>query len=482
MMRDSESVSGGLDFATVSELSSLLRARKVSSQELTKHFLNRLQTHGPQYNALALLLEKEAKQQAKDVDDDLKRERFRSPLQGIPYAVKDLLSVRGYPTTWGAKPFAQQILDEDAHVIQRLRKARAVLIGKLSMVELAGGGGYNTAAASLQGPGLNPWNKNYWSGGSSSGSGIAVAAGLVPYALGSETSGSIITPAAYCGVAGLRPTYGLVSRRGAMALSWTCDKIGVLARSAEDCGFALQHMAGKDEEDPGSAQKGFYYNPEYSRALRDLKIGYNPVDFEQWPEEAMRPAYRTALNIIKTLGSEIVETTTPDLPYGTIIGAIIDSEGASIFETIIRNGQVDQLADPTQVNGLKASLSYTAVDYLKAMRLRTQIQRSFRELFSTVDVLVAPSCFNLPERIDQPFDVQDNNRPPHPKQRGVGHGLVQAANLCGLPGLSLPSGFANGLPMGIQFVGPPFSESTLLAFGRTFQKLTDFHKQHPAIA
>ena len=160
------------------------------------------------------------------------------------------------------------------------------------MVELAGGGGYNTAAASLQGPGLNPWNKAYWSGGSSSGSGIAVAAGLVPYALGSETSGSIMTPASYCGVTGLRPTYGLVSRRGAMTLSWTCDKIGVLARSAEDCGLALHGIAGKDDADSSSAGKSFYYSPQYPRQFRDLKIGYNSIDFDQWVDEPMRPAFR----------------------------------------------------------------------------------------------------------------------------------------------------------------------------------------------
>jgi aspartyl-tRNA(Asn)/glutamyl-tRNA(Gln) amidotransferase subunit A len=470
-----------LDFAGITELSSLLRERQISSQDLTKHFLDRLGSLGPQYNALALLIEKEAKQQAEDVDDDLKHERFRNPLQGIPYAAKDLLSVRGYPTTWGAKPFEKQVFDEDARVIQKLKKARAILIGKLAMIELAGGGDYNTAAASLQGPGLNPWDKTRWSGGSSSGSGIAVAAGLVPYALGSETSGSIINPAAYCGVTGLRPTYGLVSRRGAMPLSWTCDKIGVLARSAEDCGLVLQHMAGGDDEDPGSAQKSFYYTPEYSRPLRDLKIGYNPVDFEQWAEEAMRPAYRTALNVIKTLGAEAVEMKTPDLPYGMIIGTIIDSEAGSVFEPIIRNGQIDQLADGTQVNGLKAALTYSAIDYLKAMRVRVQVQQAFREIFGNVDVLLAPSQFNLPERIDQPFDEQEKSRPPKPGARGVGDGLIPAANLCGLPGLSVPCGFANGLPIGVQFVGPPFSENTLLAFGRTFQKLTDFHKQHPKI-
>jgi aspartyl-tRNA(Asn)/glutamyl-tRNA(Gln) amidotransferase subunit A len=267
-----------------------------------------------------------------------------------------------------------------------------------------------------------------------------------------------------------------------MALSWTCDKIGVLARTADDCGHVMRHMAGRDDQDPGSAGKSFYYTPEYARPIRDLKIGYHPADFEQWPEPAMRPAYKTALNVIRTLGADVVELQTPDMPYGPIIGAIIESEAASAFESFIRTGQVDQLSDPTQANGLKAALSFSAVDYLKAMRLRAQIQQSFRQIFTTVDVLVAPSTFNLPERIDQPFDEQEKGRLPEPAQRGIGKGLVAASNLCGLPGLSLPAGFANGLPLGVQFVGPAFSENTLLGFGRLFQKLTNFHKQHPPVA
>jgi aspartyl-tRNA(Asn)/glutamyl-tRNA(Gln) amidotransferase subunit A len=481
-MPKSKPDSASLNFATISELNSFLRERQISAQDLANYFLNRLRTYGPEYHALAALVEEPAKKQAKDVDDDLKRKRFRGPLQGIPYGAKDLISAREIPTTWGARPFQNQVFDDDAHVVHRLRKAGSVLIGKLAMIELAGGGNYNTAAASLQGPGLNPWNKACWSGGSSSGSGIAVAAGLVPYALGSETSGSIITPAAYCGVTGLRPTYGLVSRRGAMRLSWTCDKLGVLARSAEDCGFVLHQMAGRDDEDPSSARKSFYYTPEYFRPFRDMKIGYNPIDFGQWLQESMRPDYQTALNVVKTLGAEVVEMKLPDFPYRLLIDTIIDCEAASVFETFIRSGQVDQLADPTQANSLKASLNYSAVDYLKAMRVRAQIQQAFREVFTNVDVLVAPSRFNLPEKVDQPFDEQKRSRPPEPQEKGVGVGLIAAANLCGLPGLSIPCGFAEGLPIGMQFVGPPFSENTLLAFGRTFQSLTDFHKRHPPVA
>ncbi|MBV8865793.1 MAG: amidase [Acidobacteriaceae bacterium] len=463
-------------FATITDLNAALRAREVSSLELTKIFGKRLEKLGPDYNALACGLVKQGKRQAKDADSEFKRERFRGPLQGIPYAVKDLIAVTKHPTTWGAKPFADQVFEEDATVVQRLNGQTAVLIGKLSMVELAGGGGYSSAAASLQGPGLNPWNKMYWSGGSSSGSGAAVAAGLVPYALGSETSGSILTPASYCGVSGLRPTYGLVSRHGAMPLSWTLDKIGVLARSADDCGWVLRTIAGRDDNDPASARKSFYYAPQYYERFEDTKVGYAGIDFTEWPDEPLRPAFQNALSVFKSIGGNMVESKLPEFPYGAVIGTIIDSEGASVFEQLIRSGRVDQLADQGQIDGLKASLTYSAVDYLKAMRLRTQIQGAFRDLFADVDLLLSPTHFSPPERADQPFDETE---PKRPQQRGVGGGLIPASNLCGLPAITIPCGFVNGLPIGLQIVGGPFSENRILAFAREFQNRTNFHKQHP---
>jgi aspartyl-tRNA(Asn)/glutamyl-tRNA(Gln) amidotransferase subunit A len=467
---------GALAFATIPELNAALRNREISASELTKFFGQRLETIGPEYNALACSLLKRDKNDPKDIDDEFKRERFRGPLQGIPYAVKDLIAVADFPTTWGAKPYANQVFDEDATVINRLDSAKAILIGKLSMVELAGGGGYSSASASLQGPGLNPWNKQYWSGGSSSGSGAAVAAGLVPYALGSETSGSILTPACFCGVTGLRPTYGLVSRHGAMALSWTLDKVGVLAHTAEDCGLVLHVIAGSDSNDPGSAGKSFYYTPDWYQKITEFKVGFAEIDFSDWVDEPLRPAFANALSVVKSIGPQMVETRLPDFPYGPVIGTIIDSEAASIFEVLIRSGQVDTLADGGQIAGLKASMNYSAVDYLKAMRVRSQVQDAFRKVFADLDLLLAPTRFNLPDRSDQPFDETPRK---HPDQRGVGSGLVQASNLCGLPALTIPCGFVNGLPIGLQVVGPPFTENRLIAFAREFQKRTDFHKQHP---
>ncbi len=487
-MKKKKALTGSdLFFATISELSSRLRQHEFTARELADSFAARLEQIGPTYNALALSLRKDALKAAKEVDGDLKRDRHRSVTQGVPFAVKDLLSVAGYPTTWGAKPYANQVFDYDATAIARLKKKGALLIGKLSMVELAGGGGYNSASASLQGPGLNPWNKQYWSGGSSSGSGAAVAAGLVPYALGSETSGSILTPAAYCGVTGLRPTYGLVSRHGAMALSWTLDKIGVLARSADCCGHVLNDIAGSDNDDPASAGKSFYYAPQYARRIADLKFGFASIDFNELLDEQYRPVFAKALTVIKSLGAEMVETKTPELPYGPVISTIIDSEAASIFETLIRSGQVDQLADRHQIDGLKASLNYSAVDYLKANRIRRQVIQNFRDLFAGVDILVAPTRTTVADRADIPFDEQrpqppaagPTGSPPPERPRGVFAGLVQASNLAGLPALSLPCGFVNGLPVGIQIVGSAFSESMLLSVGQEFQKLTDFHLQRP---
>jgi aspartyl-tRNA(Asn)/glutamyl-tRNA(Gln) amidotransferase subunit A len=467
-----------LPFATIRELNQVLQARQISSVELTRFFARRLEKFGPDYNALALSLRKPAHEAAKDVDREFKMERFRGVLQGIPYGAKDLLAVAGYATTWGAKPFQDQVFDYTATVINRLNRQRAILIAKLSMVELAGGGGYSSASASLQGPGLNPWNKLYWSGGSSSGSGAAVAAGLVPYALGSETSGSILTPACFCGITGLRPTYGLVSRYGAMPLSWTLDKIGVLAHSAEDCGLVLNAMAGNDDADPGSARKSFHYTPGYFQSFKDLKVGYAEIDFADWADEPLRPTLASALAAVKSIGAEMVPAQLPDYPYGPIIGAIIDSEGASVFEQLIRSGQVNQLADQSQIDGLKASLTYSAVDYLKAMRVRSQIQSSFRDLFGALDLLIAPTRFSLPDRADRPFD---ETPPKRPSVKGVGAGLVQAGNLCGLPAITVPCGFVNGLPIGLTIVGPPFLENRVLAFAAEFQNRTNFHKQHPPL-
>jgi aspartyl-tRNA(Asn)/glutamyl-tRNA(Gln) amidotransferase subunit A len=466
-------------FAGIADLNARLHKREFSTVELVKAFAERLEKLGPRYNALALPLTEVAIKRAKLVDDELKRERFRGPLQGIPFGAKDLLSFAGHPTTWGAKPYAAQVFDETATVLQKLDKTGSVLIGKLSMVELAGGGGYRTAAASLFGPGLNPWDRSCWSGGSSSGSASAVAAGLVPFALGSETSGSIVTPSAYCGVTGLRPTYGLVSRHGAMALSWTMDKIGPICRSVEDCGIVLQAIAGSDSKDPASAEKSFYYTPQYARQFSDLKIGFSSADLG-WADAAARPAFQTAMQVMRATGAQFVEVSLPDLPYGPLADVIIGSEEASTFETLISSGGVNDLADASQAAGLRANLAIPATEYLKAMRIRSLLKQKFRELFADIDVLIAPARYSTAPKVTDPLDGPDPLPVPIPPTPGMRR-LIQAGNLAGIPALSLPCGFAGNLPLALQLVGPAFTENTLLALGREFQKKTEWHKRRPPL-
>jgi aspartyl-tRNA(Asn)/glutamyl-tRNA(Gln) amidotransferase subunit A len=472
-------------FSTIAELNARLVAKEISAVELARAFAERLEQLGPRYNALALPLHQEAIRKAEEVDKDIKRGRLRGPLQGIPYGVKDLLSYAGQPTTWGAKPYAGQVFDYNATLINKLDGVGAVITGKLSMVELAGGGGYRYPSASLTGPGLNPWDRTRWSGGSSSGSAAAVAAGLVTFAIGSETSGSIVTPASFCGVTALRPTYGLVSRHGAMALSWTLDKLGPFARSAEDCGLVLQVIAGKDSNDPGSAGRSFYYTPQYARPLKELKIGYSPGDFTDRVEPSARPAFDAALGVLKSAGAQIVEIPWPHFPYGPVLSTILAGEEGSIFEPLITSGKVDQLADPSQIAGLKASLDLPARDYLKAMRIRRLIQHAFSyDVFTSVDALVAPGRSGPAPKADQPLSPPPGAASATPAAAaptppaGLA-GIIPAGNLAGLPAVVVPCGFADNLPLALQIVGAPFSENLLLSIGKEFQAHTDWHKRRP---
>ena len=246
-------------FLPVRELAARIKSKQLTSVELTEACLDRLDKTGRKLNAVVTLMRDSALAEARAADAEIRSGKSRGPLHGIPYGVKDLLATKGVPTTWGAAPYRDQVFDYDATAVARLRAAGAVLIAKLAMVELAGGMGYNHADASFTGPGLTPWNTKFWSGGSSSGPGAAVASGCVPFAIGSETSGSILTPSAYCGVTGLRPTYGRVSRHGAMALCWTLDKLGPMARSADDAALVLAAISGHDTADESSLSQTFDY-------------------------------------------------------------------------------------------------------------------------------------------------------------------------------------------------------------------------------
>jgi aspartyl-tRNA(Asn)/glutamyl-tRNA(Gln) amidotransferase subunit A len=464
-------------FSSAAELNAGWKKGEYSAEELTKAYCDRLEKAGPEHNALVLSLRKEALKKAKDVDGDRKRERFRGRLQGVPFGAKDLLAWPKHPTTWGAKPYAQQVFDEPASVLKRLDKQGAILIGKLAMVELAGGPSYRYAKASLTGPCLNPWDKKRWAGGSSSGSGAAVGAGLVGFALGSETSGSILTPSAFCGLTGLRPTYGLVSRAGAMALSWTLDKIGPMARSAEDCGIILDAIAGADSNDPGSAGKGFYYAPQFQRPVAEYTVGYAPVDWAEGADPNTRAAFAEALGVVKSLGVKLKEVELPDFPYGPLVSTILQAEAGSIFEELISSGRVNELADEKQIAGLKACVDLPALDYLRAMRIRRTLLASFGDFFAGVDMIVAPTRLGIANPIEQALDAPVTRQ--MPAQRGL-RGHIPAGNLAGLPALTLPCGFADGMPIGLSLMGRPYSENTLLVAGQAFQQRTNWHKRRPS--
>jgi aspartyl-tRNA(Asn)/glutamyl-tRNA(Gln) amidotransferase subunit A len=470
-------------FATIGELRAALRRKEVSSVQLTRLALARLESLGRPLNAYATLLPERALREARAADKLLARGRGTA-LTGIPYGAKDLLAARGGPTTYGAPPWARQVLPFDGAVIERLNAAGAVLVAKLAMVELAGGGGYRWPSASLQGPGRTPWNPRHWSGGSSSGTGVAVAAGLVPYGIGSETSGSILSPSSNCGVTGLRPTYGLVSRYGAMALSWTMDKLGPMCRTAEDCGIVLEAMAGPDPRDPGTAGRTFRMR-RGGPALRSLRVGYAIEDFES-AEATIRGTLLQALDAFKDLGVRTVRAVLPPLPIDSVARTIIRVEGSASFQDLVRSGRDALLADPRQAIGLRAGMEISAVDYIQAMRIRRLLQDGFARMFERVDVLLAPARPRPAHRVDEPIDAEW--RPMGRTRRGPGGttvvagnaALTPAGNLAGLPGLAVPCGFSTkGLPIAVQLVGRPFEESTLIALGRAYQDATDWHRRIP---
>lgn len=464
----------GTFFLPVRELAARIRARTLSPVELVTGCLDRLERRGPRYNAVVTLMRESALAEARQAEREIAAGRARGPLHGIPYGAKDLLATRDAPTTWGAEPYRAQRFDFDATAVERLRDAGAVLCAKLSMVELAGGMGYNHADASFTGPGLAPWNPGFWSGGSSSGPGSAVAAGLLPFAIGSETSGSILTPAAFSGVTGLRPTYGLVSRHGAMALCWTLDKLGPMARSADDCAIVLAAIAGSDPRDESTVPRGFSY-PEREEPGRPVRVAV-PKGVTEKVQPEVRENFERSLAVLQDRVQVTRDVEWPDLPWGPAVSAIVGAEGASAFLDLIESGRVKELRCPKDRHGGYAGTLIPAVDYLQAMRLRRPMKRAVAELFGRYDVVASPTRATVAYPADRNFETA------YPGVSG-GPALIPAGNLCGLPALALPNGFGeNGLPTSIAFMGPAFSEPTLVAIGNVYQSRTDWHRKQPPAA
>lgn len=460
-----------LAFASIKTLGAGLRRRDYTAVQLAEFFLDRLEKLGPKYNALVTLTPDVALTQADQADRELSSGMDRGPLHGIPYGAKDLLATVGAPTSWGAAPLKDQFINADATAIIKLRDAGAVLIGKLAMVEIAGGLGYVQANASFTGAGLNPWSPDSWSGGSSSGSGSAVAAGLCPFAIGSETWGSIMTPAGYCGITGLRPTYGLVSRAGAMALCWSLDRLGPLGRTAEDCMWVTQALSGYDPLDPATLAA---LAPKKSRPLQagQFRLAVLPGAAERMQPE-VRQNYEAALEVFRQ-GSSLQEVSPPDLPYGAVASTLIDCEMAAAFESLVTDGRVWQMSAPEDRYGAHANLMIPAKDYINAQRIRGIIQREIARFMEPFDAVIVPTLSTVAPPIDRSFASYQGP--------WSGETMGGAENAAGIPAITVPSGFGErGLPTAIKLIGPAWSEANLAALANYYQEQTLWHAKYPQI-
>ncbi len=434
-----------LAFASVAELGALIRSRAVTARALTEMYLARLQRYDPLLHCVVTLTAERARTQADQADAEITAGHYRGPLHGIPWGVKDLLATRGYPTTWGATPFRDQVLDFDATVVEKLDAAGAILIAKLSVGALAWGDVWFGGMTS------SPWNPAEGSSGSSAGSAAATAAGLVGFALGTETLGSIVSPCTQCGVTGLRPTFGRVSHHGAMALAWSMDKIGPIARTAADCALVLAAIYGPDGRDGSVAAIPFGWDGH--RALHDLRIGYVAAAFAEERDNAA--ADRAVLDVLRGLGVDLIPIQLPDGPLDAL-GIILTAEAGAAFDELTRSGRDDllerQIAEAWP-NVFRQSRLIPAVDYIQAQRVRRRLQAAMADLMQTVDAYVAPS---------------------------FGGGNLLLTNLTGHPAVVVPTGLGSaGNPTSITFTAGLYDEAAALTVAHAYQAATDFHRRVP---
>ena len=459
-------------FSSVSELAKQIESRQLSPVELTESYLERSEKLGTKLNAYARLMPTIALEQAQAAEKEIRRGHYRGPLHGIPYAAKDLFAVRGIPTTWGAKPFADQVFDYNATVIEHLNHVGAILLGKSAMIELAGSFGYMYASASLQGATKNPWNTGCWTCGSSSGSGAIVAAGLAGFAIGTETWGSILCPAAFCGITGFRPTYGRVSRYGAMALAYSLDKIGPMARSAEDCARIFAAVAGHDPLDRSTLpidKAAFTFSPGSELKTRTLRLGWLKNAWKEY-DPGIAKVIDAAHKALQRHFPSVKDAVLPEGPWQDAANVILNCEAGSSFSKLIRSGKVSQLADPLSRVGGYVSQTISGADYTSALRVREILQKKMADLFDSYDVVVAATQPVPATPLD--LDLSKGLSFPDP--------LGAVGNLCGLPALSVPCGFTEKkLPVGLQFVARAGDDTAVLQAGRAFQQFTDWHRKHP---
>jgi Asp-tRNA(Asn)/Glu-tRNA(Gln) amidotransferase A subunit family amidase len=436
-----------LAFYSIGELAELIRTKQITSEELTKFFIDRLKKYDPQLHCVITITEERALDQARKMDKEIAAGKYRGLLHGIPFGVKDLLATKDYKTTWGAMPYQDQMIEKDATVIKKLEKAGAVLCAKLTMGALAWGDVW------FGGKTRNPWNTNEGSSGSSAGSASSVSAGLLPFAIGTETYGSIVSPSTVCGTTGLRPTYGRVSRIGAMALSWSMDKIGPICRTAEDLAIVFNAISGLDGIDQTLYDVPFNYEPTIN--YKGLKIGYLKNDFDKQYDFHVNDSLTLAK--LKELGAELIPIELPKIPVNDLT-IILSAESAAAFDELTRSNRDDLLVRQIKnawPNSFRSSRFIPAVEYINANRIRFLLIQQMKKLMDQIDLYIAPT------------NEGDNEI---------------LTNLSGHPCVVLPNGFSqDGTPTSITFIGRLFDEGRLIAFAKKYQDATDFHKKHPPL-
>lgn len=434
-------------FWPVRDLAELIRTRKITSTQLTQMYLGRLKNYGDSLQCVITLTEELALEQAKRADAEIAAGKYRGPLHGIPFGAKDLLATKKYKTTWGAMPYKDQVIDKDATVIKKLEQAGAVLVAKTTLGALAMGDVW------YGGRTRNPWNPEQGSSGSSAGSASTTAAGLVAFAIGTETLGSIVSPSTRCGVTGLRPTYGRVSRTGAMALSWTMDKIGPICRSVEDCAIVFNAIIGPDGLDQTLVDAPFNYDA--NTKLSELRIGY--VDSLFLRDSRNKERDNAVLDVLRGLGVKLIPINLPDFPYGAM-RPVLSAEAAAAFDALTRSGDDDLLVrqgSNAWPNSFRTSRFIPAVEYIQANRMRYQLVQEMQKVMANVDVYVSPS-FGGPNLL--------------------------LTNLTSHPCVVLPDGFTDeGSPTSITFIGGLYNEAAALVVAKAYQDATDWHLRHPAM-
>lgn len=476
-------------FWPITQLSQLLKTRQVTSTELTRMYLARLHKYNEKLNCVVTFLDEVALAQARQADSEIAAGKYKGPLHGIPWGAKDIIAVKGFKTTWGSGAYKDQMIDEDASVVEMLRDAGAVLMAKLTTGELAQGDQW------FGGQTKNPWNLSQGSSGSSAGPASATAGGLLAFGIGSETSGSILSPSGRCGITGLRPTFGRISRYGVMTLSWTQDRLGPLCRYAEDCALVMSVIARPDDRDMSVADIPFNWNAQMD--IRKLRVGYLKEAFDETRDALSKEHDQKTLEQVQSLGVKLVEVSVPDVNVDT---SGFNVESAVFFEDLIRSGRDKQMTNPGRASGWRPAHLMPAVDYLQSQRARALMMAKLAEATKDVDVYLVPTntggggapgagrrgAAAAPDAAaGAPTAPAGGRAPATPQQRrsNVTQRHFNMANVACYPALAVPNGFAeSGSPGSITFYGRPFCEPEILALGKAYQDVAGFHLKTPKLA